>query len=485
VTLTELLTTLYTQGHIRPSRIYDIKASTRHLAAALGKESPDHCLEDEFNIPERDWKDQLDRYLGSLPKTPSAHMVRNTRHNIRFLLRTAAQHALLAPCVSPPPRSSTRKDDDTRFARTSPYRQHREDTKTPYALKRAQWPADIQDAWEHYCTDRQLTIRQSTLTYYTSSLQHYMGFLTNVEGLSVCWHDLFDPTLIDRFVRWHSRRSHKRLTRYAHLMVGVLHAIAHHLNHPHHTAISAYRRRLPTPEPLHAPQHHQISLHDLETVGLTELREAHKPIASVHPSYAKRTGHPRLKRAIQHQRALILRLMVRMPLRVRNFHEMQFERNLYQDQQTHWCVYFRGDELKVATRSGRLNTYHIDLTEHCPELIPHLEEFLLTYRPLLPQAETTPYVFLTKRGEPYTSAKLSTELTSCVFRRTNKRFYPHRIRKIWPTEYIEDTGDIATAASMLGDTVQVVLQHYYEPLEKHHQKKASQFLAKTLAPAKS
>ena len=69
--------------------------------------------------------------------------------------------------------------------------------------------------------------------------------------------------------------------------------------------------------------------------------------------------------ALQHQHALMLRLLVRIPLRSRNLREIQLDNNLYHDQHGHWHLHFRGEELKVGTRNGRTNEYHIDLTEYC------------------------------------------------------------------------------------------------------------------------
>ena len=42
--------------------------------------------------------------------------------------------------------------------------------------------------------------------------------------------------------------------------------------------------------------------------------------------------------------------------------------------------------------------------------------------------------------------------------RTGKRFYPHLIRTIWATEFLEEKQDYAVAATMLGDTLAVVMK---------------------------
>ena len=56
--------------------------------------------------------------------------------------------------------------------------------------------------------------------------------------------------------------------------------------------------------------------------------------------------------------------------------------------------------------------------------------------------------------------------------RTGQRFYPPFIRTIWATECLEKTQDFPTAATMLGDTLQVVMQTHYDVDQKDHHAKA-------------
>ena len=41
--------------------------------------------------------------------------------------------------------------------------------------------------------------------------------------------------------------------------------------------------------------------------------------------------------------------------------------------------------------------------------------------------------------------------------RTGKRFYPHIVRTMWATEYLKETQDFQTAATMLGDQLRTVI----------------------------
>jgi hypothetical protein len=482
MTLTELLNLLHTQGHIHPNRYKNFKTSIRYFAAALGKASPDHCLEDDFNIPEIEWKDKVDTYLGSWSEPPSHHTVRNTRNDIRFLLRTALDNAMLKRPLDLPCISLRRREHEQQAGRTSPYRARYLRTKDSlYGLNYKQWPDNIRESWDKYRTSRQLKTRATTLDVYENYLESYIGFLINILHLSIHWDDLFDLKLIEQYVHWHGKRYQTRLTRLADSVAQTLRIIARAIKHQHADAISHYCRELPTPEPLHEKQNHWFTFQELEAVALNDLKDARKPFTT------RPTGalHPGLRRSLWYQRALILRMMIRIPMRQRNYREMQYKKNLYKDPAGHWHLSFRGKELKVDTRNGRLNTYHIDLTEYCPDILPQLEEFLTLYRPRIPHADTSPYVFLTQSGKPHTVNTLHRELSNMVLRRTNKRFYPHLMRTLWATECLSQTRDISTTAHILGDTEQMVFQRYHEILEKDHQHKARQFLANVLSPAKS
>ena len=103
----------------------------------------------------------------------------------------------------------------------------------------------------------------------------------------------------------------------------------------------------------------------------------------------------------------MLKILTRIPLRQRNLRELRLGKNLYADETGHWQLHFRGDELKIGTRRGQANEYCVDLTEYCPELLPLIEEFRREHRPRLPNHATSPYLFLTYRGSPFTQRSLN------------------------------------------------------------------------------
>jgi integrase len=236
--------------------------------------------------------------------------------------------------------------------------------------------------------------------------------------------------------------------------------------------LQALMRKLPTVEPFHNKQapYHTISMAEMEDVGLRLLAEAHRPLVP-HAKYgAKRPG---LHLVANCQTALIIRLMWRIPLRSRSIREMELGKNLFQDAQGVWRLRYVGDELKVSERGGRINTFEVPWPE---ELVPHLEEYLRDFRPRLPNADTSPLVFLTNRGRPLTVVTLYWRLTDTVSCYLGKRLYPHLLRTLWVDQYLLSSGgDVSTAAYMLNDTVATMLQRYHELRGESHVQKAYNF----------
>lgn len=190
---------------------------------------------------------------------------------------------------------------------------------------------------------------------------------------------------------------------------------------------------------------------------------------------------PGKQRAGRFGRGLMLKILVRMPMRQRNLREMEYGTNLTQDPQTHhWQLEFRGTELKVGHRGAGTNRYHVDISAHFPELVPWLEEWRTVHRPKLPNAATSRLVFLSQQGKPHSEKSIHTDLSEAVGRYTGQRFYPHLIRTIWATEHLGAQGEIGTAAKMLGNTVGTIMKTYYDVLDKDHHAKAAAFLATAL-----
>ena len=411
------------------------------------------------------------RPLETQGKTISASTRRNTRNDLRGIFRLAAAHGLL-----PVPLSTRLLDKPRREAfrlqaqATAPYR---ETYRLPaasriYGLPQAQWPPDIAQGWLDYRASCPIGRRETTFRAHAHRLENYIGYLCNIVGRTPTWDALFAVAPLAEFVRWHGARFGRVICTHAHAVVQTVGAIAVALKHPNARKIADFRNDLPHPAPLHRKDvHHWVSLDTLEAVADACIAAARIPVV-VQP----RVRHPGLRGASAFQRGVMLKLLRQVPLRQRNVRELQLGQNLMKDHEGHWRLRFRGDELKIGMRRGKVNEFTLDLTEYCPEFLPVLEEFLQVFRPRLPGAETSPFLFLTSVGTPYTTRALYAELSENVQMRTGQRFYPHLIRSIWATEFLEDTQDYATAATMLGDTIEVVMNTYYHLDQKEHHAKA-------------
>jgi hypothetical protein len=260
--------------------------------------------------------------------------------------------------------------------------------------------------------------------------------------------------------------------------------MANVVEHPNAAALRTMHVEIARPDPVHNKRaHHWVSLAQLEAVADACLHDGRLPAGNV--SHSK---YPGARRALQFQKGVILKLLVRVPLRQRNIRELKLEENLYKDGARQWHLHFKGSELKVGMRGGTVNEYHLNLSEDTDGLIPILEEWITVHRPKLPVTDAArSLLFLTQSGRPFTADALGPEIRDVVSMRTGKRFFPHMIRTVWATEYLThpDThGDYQTAATMLGDTLQVVIKTYYDVVNKDQHAKAKTFIGKALKPGK-
>jgi hypothetical protein len=471
MTLTDLLDAVVATDTLPTSQLANYKTSLGYLARALNCPDAQHCPQEVFARSQDALRDALDTYLGSLQPPPSSHTVRNTRYNIRTLFTKAYEAHILQPSGHLP-RSPLPLDTLLKAARAaSPYRKHY--NISPYGLALPGWPSDIQTFWNRYITEKRRTLRQKTIASRAETLSRYLGYWHNIAQTPItCWDELFSVGRLDAFVTWHSERVGVRHSWRAKMAVEHLIFLASHFNHPHFLALRDYRRTLPPPEPMHNKHDHALSRDDLERVALSELQDSHKPVSSISWQNAQRPG---LHRACQHRRALMLRLLLRIPLRQRNIREMQLHRNLFQDAHKHWWLSFKGEELKVGHRGGKINTFSLDLTTYFPDLIDHLQEYLDVFRPRFPNALTSPYVFLTQFGSPFNDNTLCKDFEVLILKRTGERCYPHLLRTLWVSEFFTAGGKPATAAYMLNDTPQTALQKYYEFMDANHLQEASSF----------
>ena len=397
---------------------------------------------------------------------------RNTKSELRSFFTLADEHGLL-PSPLPPSllTVTTRHDFEREFGKTSPYK-HTHNAQR-YRLRQAEWPPDIQAGWQAYRIACGRRLREATLAGYATCLETYFGYLYTIRKHQPTWEDLFDAEHLNAFVSWHGERMGRDVSAHGwHVVIGAA-AIAKVIKHPRADEVLVFSRTVELPVLHRKRLHHWVPLKQLDEIANACLAEGRRPYLS----HAK-VKSPGVRGATRFQRGLMLKLLTRIPMRSRNLREMRLGTNLVQDREGHWLLEFRGTQLKVAKRAGRTNEYLFDLTIHCPpehdDLLPALEEFLTVYRPRLPNSTPDGFVFLTQIGTPYDVSTLRNELATLVARYTGQRFFPHMIRSIWGSEYLEDhPGDFTTVAEMLGNTVPVVIKTYYDIVPKAHQARAS------------
>jgi hypothetical protein len=466
MTLTELLDALTQRSAIPPARVKDLKTSLRYLARAEDT-TPDNLINAETLEPR--YQTVVRAYFAAMNPNPSRYTIRNTLNNLSFFFRTARACGLLQTFIPQPARQKINNALREEASQTSPYMKYFRVTNYKYRLPPTAWPPNILAGWTRYLSARQFELRATSLRAYELQFTRYISYLLTFEQPAVTtWDQLFDPERLKHYIQWHAKRMGiSRITTTGTKAVALMIMIARHDERPEYPLLKAFARKLPTPEPIHDKQRaeHSITLQELENVGLTLLQEAHRPIDS-----RRQWGGSRL--AVRHAKALMIRLLTRVPLRQRNIRELQLGRNLCRDHQGVWQLQFQGEELKIGQRGGRINTFRIPFP---PDLIEHLDEYLQHYRPLLPRSVEDQHLFLNAKGRPYTTQKLHNTLFIHIYARTGKRFYPHLIRTIWTDTYLLQTGDISTAAFMLNDRPETVLNRYHELRANDHVSKAHIF----------
>jgi hypothetical protein len=488
MTLIDLLSELVAAGDLPAKQAKDYRTALRYLTSALGQRSPDLCPVDSVTQDVTGWLTALDAHFQSLADQGhpvSIFTVRNTRSSLRKIFSAAERRGLIAvPLPTPLLARIPRRTLTAQSRATAPYRATYHPTTGPrhFWLLLEDWPADVQAGWQEYQERCDGRIRETTFYAYSEHLKAYLGYLTHITRTEPTWDACFDPTKIRAFVRWHATRVGQRRTSAKGIaVIRTAAAIAKVIEHPHAAALRTMHVEIARPDPVHNKRaHHWVSLAQLEAVADACLQEGR-----LHPGNVKNSKRPGARRALAFQKGVMLKLLVRIPLRQRNVRELRLGDNLYKDDEGRWHLHFRGSDLKVGMRGNTVNEYHVNLSEDTDGLVPVIEEWMTVHRPKLPPpvADAVNLLFLTQSGRPFTDDSLSQEIKDAVTMRTGKRFFPHMIRTVWATEYLtapETHGDYQTAATMLGDTLQVVIKTYYDVVNKDQHAKAKTFLASAL-----
>lgn len=167
--------------------------------------------------------------------------------------------------------------------------------------------------------------------------------------------------------------------------------------------------------------------------------------------------------------ALIFKLALETPLRIRNWAEMVWGKNLFKNKQGQWVVRFQGEELKVSRRDLKTNVYERVYSDEAgawierwrAELKAQLGDAFETLCPnVFPRSELT-----SGTCDLDTLRRMINGLSLECF---DKPFNPHLMRHIVASHVVNELGPggLKLAAELLGDTVDVVLKSYYRPNTK-------------------
>jgi site-specific recombinase XerD len=124
--------------------------------------------------------------------------------------------------------------------------------------------------------------------------------------------------------------------------------------------------------------------------------------------------------------------------------------------------------------------YAVDLSADYPELDDLLKEWFEVYRPMLPNAARSPFVFLTQKGRQFDTGNLHKAIADEVALHTGKRFYPHLIRSIYATACRDAGEHFEVPSAMLGDRPATVQKYYYKEDIKLQQSRGKDFVAREL-----
>jgi hypothetical protein len=511
-TLMDMFQSLCTKHLIPETRQKDIKTALRYLAAAYTSVPERLTLTNEMELM---YKHVLREHLVAQGK--KAATIRNTVQSIGQFLR--AYHALVRTPVVPPAAPATRRRAQIRptlhhMVATSPYKDRQWLARSHCRLPLPQWPAAIRAGFERWLTIKRDDLRPITKHNLTESMKGYLGFLamtpeTRLDFLPAdslkklqgrryvddsaaiaaapvlaAWDDLFVVDTVRAYLIWHAWRIQTPADaqvpekppsfpswsglKVAELMMWIADALQ-----PPSVAqsVRAYRESLGEPRKIHNKRAdvHQFTRAEIDQVGQWMMEEARGMNISKRKARKDRAvKYQGAHAASRFQLGLILRMVVRTPLRLRNWCEMLREDNLRQVN-GEWRLHFEGRELKVSHKRGELNIFDMPID---PDIVPDLEEFFYHWRPRLPNADTDRHVFLGAHG-PHAGrleeGELSMQLKTHVAAWTGKRIYPHLIRTIFTSELLTDGVDINSVAYGLNDNPQTVWQAYNELISGKHE----------------
>jgi hypothetical protein len=354
------------------------------------------------------------------------------------------------------------------------------------------------DTYLAWCTPKIARDRPQHL-YKTPSTQHRTRHhVACVAGYAVQHgHDpgrltmriLADVKMLEEFAWWWIEERRGRNTQGLTMILEEMKTIARYHLHDETmaTAIIQLYQQLPAEETVIDKDLRMLTLEELEWIGqsvypLNERRlqdvpylsdvvqHVHDPIA--YPKFWSGHSHATGGHlALWVGASLIIRLMVRRPLRQINVRQLLIDQNLI-EVNGHYELRFAGEELKVRQRrvKGRHRQVRVNRWAfHFPhELENLLQEYLQVWRPKLLRRspEGSPYLFINGRGKPFDTNHMARVVEETTWRFTQQRpggpvmVNPHGVRTIWATRMLKAGLNIIDVSRFLGDKIQTVYDKY-------------------------
>lgn len=365
--------------------------------------------------------------------------------------------------------------------------------------------ADELDGYLAWCTPKVARDRPPHIYKTPRTQQRTRGHVARVAGFAVrqgadpaalTLKTLCDPALLEEFAWWWIQERIGRNTAGLTMILEEMKTIAryHVRDEAMASAIVRIYERLPGEEVVIDKDLRMLTLEELEWIGQSiyplNARRLHELpyLAEVQRHVDDPVRYPTLGRgrhfdkrgngrhlALWAEASLIIRLMVRRPLRQINVREIQMDLNLVRLNGT-YELRFAGDELKVSQR--RVKGRHRQVKPnrwvfHFPyALQPLLEEYVQIWRPKLLQSpsprslRSSPYLWINSRGRPFDTNHMARVFEETTWRYTQERpggpvmVNPHQVRTIWATRMLKAGLNIIDVARFLGDKIQTVYDKY-------------------------
>jgi hypothetical protein len=546
VNLQELYNSLVKKRVIPPSRVAPIKSSLKRYASALGYNNLTSCPESKFNILAEQYKKLINDNSRRATRSNngntevSARTLTNTKHDVGFVLREAVALGLIVGLYEPLGQKSATAAEPAYKRMSSNTVFFRGETRNlpDIALLEKQLPSRLHqelDAYYEWATAEFVLNRPRTRKRRPITADHDRGILKRIAGVHVVHcgvvpdelslESLTNHEAASKYVSWFIAYHGRSTMTLRNILISLI-SLADYLtiiassekerdamvNASHRLRL--IRDRMPDYVIVRDKRKCWLSLKQIEICGINRYPRNYARLAAATvtvryklQSLNTHTGNNLKYTAIHALSSLLVRLMIRIPLRIRNFMEMCWNpyrpeegKNLFRSDGS-WYIRFSGPELKIESRRGKVNS----VLHRVPgELTWLVEEVLTVWRPLitevpyqLPQSGETGslsyqeppqtkapkskkslqdvLLFLTSECKPTKRDNIRDWVKSTTYVYSRVAVYPHLIRDIWATTYIKHTGDFIGAAMRLGDLVETVMKHYAHVLDDDAQAKGDVF----------